>query len=156
MTVQKMYPRTNPVEASENQKGKTVAKIDEALRDFVLQDTAHLRREAENTAPVNLRPESAAQVVADVNSLVQQVAGVSLDQLDDVIVDLRNLRDFLHSEGERVQREISGFLQLNQVAMGSTKLITDNIGNWKAAARGASHRSETEPASVAAPLQPQP
>ena len=87
-----------------------------------------MRREAENAAPANLRPESAAQVVADVNSLVQQVAGVSLDQLDDVIVDLRNLRDFLHSEGERVQREISGFLQLNQVAMGSTKLITDNIG----------------------------
>ena len=156
MTVQKMYPRTNPVEASENQKGNTAAIIDEALRDFVLQDTAHLRREAENAAPVNLRPESAAQVVADVNSLVQQVAGVSLDQLDDVIVDLRNLRDFLHSEGERVQREISGFLQLNQVAMGSTKLITDNIGNWKAAARGASHRSETEPVSIAAPLQPEP
>jgi hypothetical protein len=156
MSVQKIYSRTNPVEASENPKGKTVAKIDEALRDFVLQDTAHLRREAENATQVNLRPESAAQVVADVNSLVQQVAGVSLDQLDDVIVDLRNLRDFLHSEGERVQREISSFLQLNKAAMGSTSLIADNIRNWKEAARGVSHRSETEPVSIAAPLQPQP
>jgi hypothetical protein len=150
MTVQKIYSRTNTVEASESVK--TIPQIDEALRDFVLQDTTHLRRQAENMTRVNLRPESADQVVADVNSLVQQVAGVSLDQLDDVIVDLRNLRDFLHSEGERVQREISSFLQLNKAAMGSTSLIADNIRNWKEAAPGASHRSETEPASIAAPL----
>jgi hypothetical protein len=156
MTMQKMYPRTNPIEASEKPKGQTFSQIDEALRDFALQDTAHLRREAESVTRVNLRPESAAQVVADVNSLVQQVAGVSLDQLDDVIIDLRNLRDFLHSEGERVQREISGFLQLNQAAIGSTKVITDNIRNWKEATRGAGHRSEAEPVSVAAPLQLQP
>jgi hypothetical protein len=148
MTVQKIYARTNPIEASENPKVKTGSQIDEALRDFVLQDTAHLRREAENVTRSNLRPENASEVVANVNSLVQQVAGVSLDQLDDVIVDLRNLRDYLHSEGERVQREISGFLRLNQTAMGSTKLITDNITQWKEGARGA---SETEPASIAAP-----
>jgi hypothetical protein len=67
-----------------------------------------------------------------------------------VIVDLRNLRDFLHREGVRVQREISGFLQLNQAAIGSTKLITDNIRQWKEGARGASPHSETESAGIAA------
>jgi hypothetical protein len=151
MTVQKIYARTNTTEATE--KPKTVSQIDEALRDFVLQDTAHLRREADNVTRGNLRPESAPEVVANVNSLVQQVAGVSLDQLDDVIVDLRNLRDYLHSEGERVQREISGFLRLNQTALGSTKLITDNIRQWKERARGA---SETEPeiAALSSPLSP--
>jgi hypothetical protein len=151
MTVQKIYARTNPTEATENPK--TVSQIDLALRDFVLQDTAHLRREAENVTRGNLRPESAPEVVANVNSLVQQVAGVSLDQLDDVIVDLRNLRDYLHSEGERVQREISGFLRLNQTAMGSTRLITDNIRQWKERARCA---SETEPeiAALSSPLSP--
>jgi hypothetical protein len=150
MTVQKIYARTNPIEASENPKA--FSQIDEALRDFVLQDTAHLRRAAENVTRGNLRPESAPEVVASVNSLVQQVAGVSLDQLDDVIVELRHLRDYLHSEGERVQREISGFLQLNQVAMGSTKIISDNIRSWKEGAHGA---LETEPA-ITAPLLPAP
>src|SRR5450755_3805613 len=69
MTMQKIYSRTNPVEASENPKGKTVPQIDEALRDFAIQDTAHLRREAENVTRSNLRPESATEVVTDVNSL---------------------------------------------------------------------------------------
>jgi hypothetical protein len=147
-----MYSRTNPVQAPENLKGKTVQQIDEALRDFVLQDTAHLRREAEDVTWGGLRPENAAQVVTDACSLVQQVAGVCLDQLDDVIVDLRNLRDFLHREGVRVQREISGFLQLNQAANGSTKFITHNIRQWKEEARGASPHSETESAGIAASL----
>jgi hypothetical protein len=136
MTVQKIYSRTNPIQAPENPNGKTAAQVDEALRDFVLQDTAHLRREAETASQGAMRrePENATRVVAEVNSLVQQVAGISLDELDDAIVDLRQLRDFLYSEGERIQREISGYLQLNQVAMGSTRSIVDSIGQWKSAA----------------------
>jgi hypothetical protein len=43
-----IYSRINPVQAPENPKGKTVQQIDEALRDFVLQDTGHLRREVED------------------------------------------------------------------------------------------------------------
>ncbi len=136
MTVQKIYPRTNPMHAPESPNGKTVSQVDEALRDFVLQDTAHLRREAETAAQGAARrePENPTQVVAEVSSLVQQVAGISLDELDDAIVDLRQLRDFLYSEGERIQREISGYIQLNQVAMGSTRSIVDSIGQWKSAA----------------------
>jgi hypothetical protein len=79
-----IHSRTNQVQAPENPKGKTVQQIDEALRDFVLQDTSHLRREAEDVTRGGLRPENAAQVVTDVHSLVQQVAGVSLDQLDTI------------------------------------------------------------------------
>jgi hypothetical protein len=151
-----IHSRTNPVQAPENQKGKTVQQIDEALRDFVLQDTTHLRREAEDVTGGGLRPENAAQVVTDVCSLVQQVAGISLDQLDDVIVDLRNLRDFLHREGVRVQREISGFLQLNEAAIGSTKFIADNVRQWKEGARGPSPHSETVSAGIAASSLPPP
>jgi hypothetical protein len=121
--MQKMYPRTNPapLEASENSNVMPAQQIEEALRESVRQNAAHIRHEPENTS----------QVVADVNSLVQRVAGVSLGQLDDAIVDLRHLRDFLHSEGERIQREISGYLQLNHIAIDSTKSIADNMCNGK-------------------------
>jgi hypothetical protein len=138
MTVQKILPRANPIEGSANPGVMTTAQVDEALRDFVLQDTAHLRRDAEELPPGNLRrePESAAEVATDVNALVRQVADISLNQLDDVIVDLRNLRDFLHSEGERVRREISGYLQLSRTAMESTKIIVDNIAPLKEVAAG--------------------
>ena len=132
--MQKMYPRTNPapLEASENSNVMPAQQIEEALRESVRQNAAHIRHEPENTS----------QVVTDVNLFVQRVAGVSLDQLDDAIVDLRQLRDFLLSEGERIQREISGYLQLNHLAIDSTKSIVDNIVQWKKAAPSTSRASE--------------
>jgi hypothetical protein len=132
--MQKMYPRTSiaPFEVSENSNVIPAPQIEEALRESVRQNAAHIRHE----------PENSSQVVTDVNSLVHRVAGVSLDQLDDAIVDLRQLRDFLHSEGERIQREISGYLQLNHIAIGSTKSIVENIVQWKKAAHSTAHASE--------------
>ena len=42
----------------------------------------------------------------------------------------------LHAEGQRVQREISGYAQLSQAAMKSTRMIADNVAQWKRAADG--------------------
>ena len=150
--MQKIYPRTNPTpfEASENSNVVPAPQIEAAIRESVRQNAAHIRREPENTG----------QAITDINSLIQRVAGVSLDQLDDAIVDLRQLRDFLHSEGERIQRELSGYLQLSQTAMGSTKIITDNMVLWKETTHGADRTLEkrsaaTERAALApAPLTP--
>jgi hypothetical protein len=132
--MQKMYPRTNPapVGASENSNVIAAPQIEEALRESIRRDAALIHDEPENTG----------QVVTEVNSLVQRVANLSLDQLDDAIVDLRQLRDFLHSEGERIQREISGYLQLNHIAIGSTKSIVDNIVQWKKAAHSTARAPE--------------
>ena len=132
MTMQKIYPRSNVVQASEKNE-KSPTEIDRQLRDFVLQDTARLRSEAE-TAPkpvLRLEPEGVTEVIQEINSLVQQVAGITVDQVDDVIADFRDLRDFLHSEGERVRQEISGYLQLSRTAAGTTKIIVDNIAELK-------------------------
>jgi hypothetical protein len=161
MTVQKIYPRTNLVQSSENPNGKSVIEIDQQPRDFVLQDTAPLRSEAETASrPVSrLEPENATEVIMEVNSLVQQVAGIAVDQVDVAIADLRQLRDFLHSEGERVRREISGYLQLSRTAMDSTKIIVDNIAPWKKAAAGAAlptGRTKTEQADITASPSPTP
>ena len=132
--MQKMYSRKNPApfEASENSNALPAQRIEEALRESVLQNAEQIRHQPENTS----------QVVTDVNCFAQRVAGGSLDQLDDAIVDLRQLRDFLHSEGERIQREISGYVQLNHLAIDSTKSIVDNIVQWKNAAPSTSRASE--------------
>jgi hypothetical protein len=132
--MQKIYPRTNPAPfgASENSNVIPAPQIEEALRESVRQNAGHIRHE----------PENNSQFVTDVNSLVQRVADVSLDQLDDAIVDLRQLRDSLHSEGERIQREISGYLQLNHIAIGSTKSIVENIVQWKKAAHSTARAPE--------------
>ena len=46
------------------------------------------------------------------------------------------MRDLLHAEGQRVQREIAGYAQLSQAAMKSTRMIADNVAQWKRTADG--------------------
>ena len=62
---------------------------------------------------------------ANVNLLVQR--GTSLSELQSVIGEVRQLHEFLHSEGERLEREISEYAQLSKSTTSSTRLIADNL-----------------------------
>ena len=113
-----------------------VSEVEAGIRDFVRNDIAYLRRPAvasPETAPLD---SSAEATVNNVNSLIQRVAGTSLAEIEKLISELESLRDLLHAEGQRVQREISGYAQLSQAAMKSTRMIADNVTQWKRAADG--------------------
>ena len=111
-----------------------VSDVEAGIRDFVRNDIAYLRRPPQvSTEP--LEPNTEA-TVNNVNSLIQRVAGTSLAEIEKLISELESLRDLLHAEGQRVQREISGYAQLSQAAMKSTRMIADNVTQWKRAADG--------------------
>jgi hypothetical protein len=113
-----------------------VSEVEAGIRDFVRNDIAYLRRPAvtsPETAPLDANAET---TVNSVNSLIQRVAGTSLAEIEKLISELESLRDLLHAEGQRVQREISGYAQLSQAAMKSTRMIADNVTQWKRAADG--------------------
>ena len=92
------------------------------IREFVRRDFAPLRR---------LHPETGEFAVNNINSLVQPVAVASLQESETLMLELQKLRNFLESEGERVQRELTGYAQLNQAAMKSTQMITETLAQWK-------------------------
>ena len=93
------------------------------------------RRRHDGAPRLRLEPNTEA-TVNNVNSLIQRVAGTSLGEIENLISELESLRDLLHAEGQRVQREISGYAQLSQAAMKSTRMIADNVAQWKRAADG--------------------
>ena len=129
--------RSEQVEATEPDSNlAAVSEVEEGIRDFVRNDIAYLRRppiQSPETAPVDPQAEA---TVNNVNSLIQRVAGTSLAEIEKLISELESLRDLLHAEGQRVQREISGYAQLSQAAMKSTRMIADNVNQWKRAADG--------------------
>ncbi len=88
-----------------------------------------------STEPVLDEP-SPEVTVNNVNSLIQRVAGASISEIQNLISELESLRELLHAEGQRVQREISGYAQLSQAAMKSTRMIADNVTQWKGTADG--------------------
>jgi hypothetical protein len=132
--------RSEKVESTEVDSNlDAVSEVEAGIRDFVRNDIAYLRRPApgapDSTADTALEPSHEA-TVNNVNSLIQRVAGTSLAEIENLISELESLRDLLHSEGQRVQREISGYAQLSQAAMKSTRMIADNVSQWKRTADG--------------------
>ena len=69
--------------------------------------------------------------MGDLDSLLQRVAGTSVQEIDKLIGELQTLRDMLHNEGARVQREIVEYATLSQAAMQSTKIIAESLTHWK-------------------------
>jgi len=129
--------RPEPTDESPEVEGDlaAVSEVEAGIREFVRNDIAYLRRPATaaETAPLDANAEA---TVNNVNSLIQRVAGTSLAEIEKLISELESLRDLLHAEGQRVQREISGYAQLSQAAMKSTRMIADNVTQWKRAADG--------------------
>src|SRR6185312_1897261 len=111
-------------------------EVEAGIRDFVRNDIAYLRRPAAVSSTESGLEPSAEATVNSVNSLIQRVAGTSLSEIEHLVSELESLRDLLHVEGQRVQREISGYAQLSQAAMKSTRMIADNVAQWKRAADG--------------------
>jgi hypothetical protein len=54
-----------------------------------------------------------------------------VQEIDRLISELQTLREMLHNEGARVQREIVEYATLSQAAMQSTKIIAESLTHWK-------------------------
>jgi hypothetical protein len=143
--------RSDKIESTEVDSNlAAVTEVEAGIRDFVRNDIAYLRRPApgiQSSGDAPLEPKTEIKLEAKleptqdatvniVNSLIQRVAGTSLAEIENLIAELEALRDLLHAEGQRVQREISGYAQLSQAAMKSTRMIADNVTQWKRSAEG--------------------
>ncbi|KZD24135.1 hypothetical protein [Tardiphaga robiniae] len=143
--------RSEQTEAKDDDSNlAAVSEVEAGIRDFVRNDIAYLRRpvpgmvnnssETTTTSSADAPLEGTTEAtVNSVNSLIQRVAGTSLGEIEKLVSELESLRDLLHAEGQRVQREISGYAQLSQAAMKSTRLIADNVAQWKRTADGLRH-----------------
>ena len=101
----------------------TAQEVEGDIREFVRRDVSVFRR---------TRPDGGGEMAVDnINTLIQRVAGQPIGEIENVIAELTRVRDMLRSEGERVQREISGYASLSQAAMTSMKIIADSLTQWQ-------------------------
>jgi hypothetical protein len=62
--------------------------------------------------------------------LIQQVGASSIEEIDRLLAELQSAREFLQSEGERVEQEVVRYADLAQMASVTTKIIMDAMGQW--------------------------
>ena len=113
------------------EQNSTSNEFEGEIREFVRKDVAPWRKRPDRAeAPTETQAEN-------VSMLVQRVAGASIGEIDNVIEELRSMREFLRNEGERVQREIAGYATVSQTAAASMKVIAESMAQWRSASSAA-------------------
>jgi hypothetical protein len=116
------------------ERSAKLAEVDEAaaqyegeVRDLIRRNVTALRRP---------QPEGNGEA-SNVTSLIQRVAGVSINEIEDLIAHLHDMRDYLANEGERISHEIAGYAHLSQAARTHIETMADHMVQWKAGMDGA-------------------
>jgi cation transport regulator ChaC len=99
--------------------------VEGEIRGFVRHDVV---------ANPDRQPDNEPQLEAsNINSVLQRASATSVQEIDKLITELQVLRDRLHSEAARVQREIVEYATLTQGALQSTKIIAESLTQWRTA-----------------------
>jgi hypothetical protein len=69
--------------------------------------------------------------MSNLSSLIQRVAGGSTGEIDNLIMQLQDMRDFLRDEAERVQQEISSYAKASQAAREHVEMLAERLSEWR-------------------------
>jgi hypothetical protein len=93
------------------------AEIEGELQDVVRQNITFWRR----------RPELSADSSDAIQALLARVTEASVQEIDQLIGRLEDMREAVRSEGERLRREVAAFADLNRSALASLKAIAETL-----------------------------
>jgi hypothetical protein len=94
---------------------------------------AAIESETRHLVHAEARPTPTAETDMDIAPLVHEVGATSIVEIEKLIGELQEARDFLQSEGERVRRETERYTNLTQTASASVKIISDTVAGWRGA-----------------------
>jgi hypothetical protein len=77
--------------------------------------------------PANSAFAHPARIEDGDRSFVARLASSSVEKLDGLIAELKEMREVMRFEGERVQREVGNYAQLAQTAFAVTKAISETV-----------------------------
>ena len=69
--------------------------------------------------------------IEKMNSLIRDISGGAIEEIDRVILELESVREMLRKEGERVNREIAGYASLGHASATAMKIISESLTQWK-------------------------
>jgi hypothetical protein len=108
--------------AQTNETVEVFSKLEGEIREVVSGGTR---------APRLQQGKENELIATHVGSLVQQVSGTSVQEIEKLIAELHMLRETLQNEAARVQREIAGYAALIQNARQSMSTISESLSFWR-------------------------
>ena len=78
----------------------------------------------------------------DLASLVRSVGLTSITDIDNLVTELQDAKNYLQSEGERIREEIGRYIALTGAASASVKIIFDMLRAWRTTGHPAHNQSQ--------------
>ena len=100
-----------------------ISDVAEGIRDLIAAELPFIPVPADEAGPGGDK----------FTSLIHKIAATSVEELDRLIGELQQAKAYLQSEGERIERETVGYVQLSQTALESVKIISETVGEWRKA-----------------------
>ena len=102
-------------------------------REWALQALANIEGETRELVHAGEASTPKCGTDVEIAPLVQKVGAISIAEIEKLIGELQEAKDFLQSEGERVQRETERYTNFTQMASASVKIISDTVAGWREA-----------------------
>jgi hypothetical protein len=116
--------------------------------EWALEALAAVESETRHLVHAGAPSTPTAETDVEIAPLVQNVGAKSIAEIEKLIGELQEAKDFLQSEGERVRREATNYTNLTQMASASVKIISDTVAGWREAGHPLRNQSRSSQSEV--------
>jgi len=71
-----------------------------------------------------------AKTDAEIVTFIQKVEETSIAEIDRLLAELEEAKNYLQSEGKRIEREMARYTNLTQMTSLTAKIISDAVSQW--------------------------
>ena len=88
------------------------------------------------------KPATQPETDTEIAPIIQKLGATSIADIDNLVSELQEARDYLQSEGERIRAETGRYIALTGAASASVKIIFDALRAWRTADHSAHNQSQ--------------
>jgi hypothetical protein len=108
-----------------------------------LQTLAAIERESRELILAEA-PSTGSTEIDEIVPLVQKIEAGSIAEIEKMIGEMQEAKNFLQTEWERIQRETARYMRLAQTASASVEIIFETVRGWREAGHPVDNESKSK------------
>jgi hypothetical protein len=109
-----------------------------------LQTLAAIKNESRELILAQAPSTGSTEIDAELVPLVQKIEARSIAEIEKMIGEMQEAKNFLQTEWERIQRETARYMKLAQTASASVEIIFETVRGWREAGHPVDDESKSK------------
>jgi hypothetical protein len=109
-----------------------------------LQTLVAIKNESRELILAQAPSTGSTEIDAELVPLVQKIEARSIAEIEKMIGEMQEAKNFLQTEWERIQRETARYMKLAQTASASVEIIFETVRGWREAGHPVDNESKSK------------